>query len=161
HVPVHPVEAGQQAGRARAVLGGQDKRARAGHDAELHQLGRDAGRRIARGDLERDRTGAGAGVVGRVVLVHVEAVDVNAAHRQGDHDAQQGDRRGVPGDPAPAAAAAPAVVVVAPSPAGPARTAAGPAAVLLLVALVAEAGDEPVTGAGVLVIVLVSAARTA
>src|SRR5204863_4044737 len=71
-------------------------------------------------------------------------------------DDQQRDQRCDPAEPAPAAAAAPAAVVVAADPAG---TAAGPAALLLVVALVTEAWDEPVAGFGVLVLVI--AARTA
>ena len=61
--------------------------------------------RVARRDLDHDRTGAVARVVGRVVLAHVEAVGVDAAYRQRDDDDQQRDQRRDPAQPAPAAAA--------------------------------------------------------
>ena len=101
HVQVHAVEAGQQAVRVRAVLGGQDERAGAGHHAELGQLRAEAGRRLARGDLDHDVAGARARVVGRVVLVLVQAVDVRAADAERDQDDQQGGQRRDPAQPAP------------------------------------------------------------
>src|SRR6202040_679795 len=101
HVQVHAVEAGQQAVRVRAVLGGQDEGARAGYHAEPDQLRAEAGRRLAGGDLDHDVAGARARVVGRVVLVLVQAVDVRATDAERDQDDQQGAQRRDPAQPAP------------------------------------------------------------
>ena len=101
HVQVHAVEAGQQAVRVGAVLGGQDERACAGHHAEPGQLRPQAGRRGAGGDLDHEVARTRARVVGRVVLAHVEAVGVGAADADRDQDDQQGHQRRDPAEPAP------------------------------------------------------------
>ncbi len=104
HVLVHPVEAGQQPGSAGAVLGRQHERALARHHAQLHQLRRQARRRVARGDLDRDRAGPFPGEISRMVLAHVQVVAIDAADGQRDHDNQQRGQRRDPAEPAPAAA---------------------------------------------------------
>src|SRR5712691_2153017 len=148
HMLAHPVEAGQQAGRIRAVLGRQDERAGAGYHAELGQLRPEAGRRVTGGDLDHHGAGAVPRVVGRVVLAHVEAVGVGAAYGQRDDDDQQRGQRRDPAEPAPRTAATrPAsatATVRALAGVRSATAAVGPGVVVsFAIGVVAETGDEP------------------
>src|SRR4029077_7995066 len=129
---------GEQAGRTRAVLGGQDERAGAGHHAELDQLRAEAGRRFTRDNLDHHRAGAAARIVGRMVFAHVKAVDPDAADGQRNDDDQKRDQRGDPAEPAPGggALAAPATGLTAA--AGPAAAAPSPAVAVVVVTFVTE-----------------------
>src|SRR4029077_15485056 len=137
---------GEQAGRTRAVLGGQDERAGAGHHAELDQLRAEAGRRFTRDNLDHHRAGAVARVVGRMVFAHVKAVGPDAADGQRNDDDQQRDQRGDPAEPAPGAVAPAAAATGLAAAAGPAAAVPGPAFAKVVVTLVTEAGNEPVAG---------------